>query len=64
MLIYFGDFETSGAGSGRDWGCLLVGVFVFRKAVSSNEFGGEKMLVGLASRPIAQGRKGARSRPW
>jgi hypothetical protein len=42
---------------------LLVGVFVFRKAVASNKFGEEKKSEGLASRPFAQGRKGARSRP-
>jgi hypothetical protein len=52
LLIYLLDYETSGAASGRDWGCLLVGVFVFRKAVSSNELVERRCWWGL---PRARG---------
>jgi len=34
---------------------LLVGVFIFRKAVSSNEFGGEEMLVRACLAPAPEG---------
>ena len=58
LLIYLLDYETSGAASGRDWGCLLVGVFVFRKAVSSNELVERRCWWGL---PRAQSPKGERA---